>query len=248
MRTRSIRLTAKQMSKYLSIFLMLVFLMTASGANTRANPVPICNSQTTATSKLFCLIYEREQLMKNVAAYKYLQQRSSYASTQELKVLLFAGVEAKSHGLPVTDVQLYSQILMDISKQIQEYWFTYWREHKQTPVALPSLAQIRQQIQEIDENIIVSFVQIRDNNSFRFKQELEDGIKKSLAQLDGISPAEEPELFINMLVKVIWSITNSVGDCPQKPPNRVKLGFLTPIDSTQGQIIPQYPSIHHPKP
>ncbi|MGK7874890.1 MAG: hypothetical protein AB4426_16790 [Xenococcaceae cyanobacterium] len=197
------------MSKYLSIILMLVFLVTACGANTLANPAEICDSQTTTTSQLFCLIYQREQLMKNVAAYKYLQQQSSYVSTQELKVLKKTGVEAKSNGLPVTDVQLYSQILMDISKQIQEYWFAYWREHKQTPVAPSSLTQIRQHIQEIDSNIIVIFVQIRDNSPIRFKQQLENGIKKWLAQLDGIHPADEPELFTNMLVNALWPIVHS---------------------------------------
>ena len=197
-----------KMNKYLSIIMMLVFLLTACGTNTLANPAEFCNSQTTATDQLFCLISQREQLMKNVAAYKYLRQQSAYASTQELKVLKKTGVEAKYNGLPVTDVQIYSQILMDISKQIQSYWFAYWRDHKQTPVAPPSLAQIRQQIQEIDKNIIVNFVQVRDNSPIRFKQQLKDGIKKWLSQLDGIYPADDPEVFTNMLVNVLWTIVH----------------------------------------
>ena len=209
------------MRKYLSITIILVFLLIAFIVNpqvkslpinydketlvVRENPLKNCNSKQFSTgNRLWCLIYERERLMKEVAANKYPKRKPIYDGVRELAVLRNIATVARKNQLPVRDMQLYSQIVMDVSRQIQQYWFDLWKKQEVTTAKL-SLNQIRERIDQIDEAIVNSFVLIRGSNSITFEQ-IQDGLRKSLADLNGISPSGDRQLFIDLLAKVIYSV------------------------------------------
>ena len=206
--------------------MMLVFLLTAFVTNSLAHQVPLYYSPATATdssnpvascysvqdapaNRLWCLLYQREQLMKEVAAnkYEYQNRKPIYDGIRELEVLNKVANNAKKEHLPLRDVQLYAQIVMDVSRQIQQYWFDLW-EQQEIPPAKLSLNQIREHIDQIDAAILDSFVLIRDNGSITFKQ-LQDGLRASLADLEGIHPSQDPELFTDLLAKVIYLVVTS---------------------------------------
>ncbi|WP_157229311.1 chorismate mutase [Rivularia sp. PCC 7116] len=212
------------MRKYFSLVAILVFLLIAFIIHPQVisvpinyqkatvvfgeNPVKSCNSkQFSPANRLWCLIYERERLMKEVAANKYPQKKPIYDGVREIAVLDNIGTIAKKNKLPVREMQLYSQIVMDVSRQIQQYWFDLWKNESTT--AKLSLNQIRQRIDQIDEAIVNSFGLIRGSNSITFEQ-IQDGLRKSLADLDGIYPSSDRELFIDLLSKVIYSVVNPI--------------------------------------
>ncbi|MEO1432592.1 MAG: chorismate mutase [Cyanobacteria bacterium J06632_19] len=213
------------MRKHFSLAAILVFLLIAFIVNPQVisvpinyqkatavfgeNPVESCNSkQFSSANRLWCLIYERERLMKEVAANKYPQKKPIYDGVRELAVLNNIATIAKKNQLPVREMQLYSQIVMDVSRQIQQYWFDLWKKQEVTTAKL-SLNQIRQRIDQIDEAIVNSFVLIRGANSITFGQ-IQDGLKKSLADLNGIYPSGDGQLFIDLLAKVIYSVVNPI--------------------------------------
>ena len=171
-----------------------------------------CNSpEETFAEQLSCLIYQREQLMKYVAADKYLRYNPIFDASQELRVLGRAGKKAQDNELPVIDVTLYAQILMDISKQIQGYYLAQWKERQQTPpLDAPTVNEIRQQIGEIDEAIINKFGEIRRSCSIQSRPELEDTLLEWLAQLPGIQPEWNTKLFSEMLAASIHPIVYPV--------------------------------------
>ncbi|NET58070.1 MAG: hypothetical protein F6K47_18515 [Symploca sp. SIO2E6] len=211
------------MRKYLSLTIMVVLLLSACLANPLANHLPIYYSQATATepsnpvancyswqvapaNRLWCLLYERESLMKEVAAnkYQYRQKKPIYDGVRELDVLSKVADNAQKKQLPLRDVQLYAQLVMDVSRQIQQYWFDLWEQQESSPAQL-SLNQIRERIDQIDAAILDSFVVMRDNDSITLKQ-VQDGLRESLADLEGIHPSQDPTLFTDLLAKVIYAV------------------------------------------
>ncbi len=215
----------EKMKKYLSITIILLFLLIAFTINPQVksvainyeketvvlgeNPVQSCNSkQFSPGNRLWCLIYERERLMKEVAAIKYPKKKPIYDGVRELAVLNNIGIIARKNELPVREMQLYSQIVMDVSRQIQQYWFDLWKKQEVTTAKL-SLNQIRQRIDQIDEAIVNSFVLIRGSNSITFEQ-IQDGLRKSLADLNGIYPSSDRQLFIDLLARVIYAVIKPI--------------------------------------
>ncbi len=213
------------MRKHFLLAAILVFLLIAFISNSQVisvpinyqkatavlseNPVKSCNSKQFSTAnQLWCLIYERERLMKEVAANKYPKKKPIYDGVRELAVLNNIGTIAKKNKLPVREMQLYSQIVMDVSRQIQQYWFDLWKNESTT--AKLSLNQIRQRIDGIDRGIVNNFVLIQGSNSITFEQ-IQDGLKKSLADLNGIYPSGDRQLFIDLLAKAIYSVVNPIN-------------------------------------
>jgi len=179
------------------------------GATELSNPVASCYSEgVAAANRLWCLLYEREKLMKEVAAnkYQYQHKKPIYDGARELEVLSKVADNAQKKQLPVRDVQLYAQIVMDVSRQIQQHWFDVWEEQESLPPTL-SLNQIRERIDQIDTAILDSFVLMRDNGSITLQQ-LQDGLRESFADLEGIHPSQDPTLFTDLLAKVIFRIEN----------------------------------------
>ncbi|NEQ64075.1 MAG: hypothetical protein F6K21_00845 [Symploca sp. SIO2D2] len=174
-----------------------------------SNPVASCYSEgVVAVNRLWCLLYEREKLMKEVAAnkYQYQHKKPIYDGARELDVLSKVADNAQKKQLPVRDVQLYAQIVMDVSRQIQQHWFDVWEEQESLPPTL-SLNQIRERIDQIDTAILDSFVLMRDDDSITLQQ-LQDGLRESFADLEGIHPSHDPTLFTDLLAKAILRIEN----------------------------------------
>ncbi|MGD1909462.1 MAG: chorismate mutase [Rivularia sp. (in: cyanobacteria)] len=213
------------MRKYLPITMIMVFLLIGFIINSQVigvpidyekvtvankdNPVKNCKvEQFTQADRLWCLLYERESLMKEVAANKYPKRKPIYDGMRELEVLKNVATIAKKKQLPVREMQLYSQIVMDVSRQIQQYWFNLWEKQEIINAKL-SLNQIRERIDQLDEAILDSFLLIRGSDSIAFKQ-IQDGLRKSLADLNGIYPSHDKELFIDLLAKAIYPVVNPI--------------------------------------
>jgi len=206
------------MRKYVFITVMLLFVLIAFITNFPVISTPInyetalavksfSSSQLTSANRLWCLLHERESLMKQVAANKYPKRKPIYDGVRELEVLSHVAAIAKKKQLPLRDMQLYSQIVMDVSRQIQQYWFNSWGKQK-TIAAKMSLNQIRESIDKIDAAILDSFILIRKDGSITFKQ-VQDGLRQSLADLSGIHPRDDSELFIDLLAKAIYPVVSA---------------------------------------
>ena len=87
---------------------------------------------------------------------------------------------------------------------IQQHWFDVWEEQESLPPTL-SLNQIRERIDQIDTAILDNFVFMRDNGAISLQQ-LQDGLRESLADLEGIHPSQDPTLFTDLLAKVIYQL------------------------------------------
>lgn len=200
-----------------------IFFNPTASVTTLVPPLPAttlgsllpCNwTKLSPAEQLSCLIYQRERLMKDVAAHKYLNNNPLFDASQELRVLRKAIQNSHHHQLPAVEVTLYAQILMDISKQIQAYYWIQWQQQQlPPPLAAPSIHQIRQQIGMIDAKIIDQFKQIRQQCSLSSQQELEDATSKWLAQLPGIQPEWNKQLFSELLTTLIYPIVHP-NECP----------------------------------
>ena len=178
-------------------------------ATTLDSLLPCSLTKLSPAEQLSCLIYQRERLMKDVAADKYLNNNPLFDASQELRVLRIAVQNSQNHELPSVEVTLYAQILMDISKQIQAYYWIQWQQQQQTPpLTAPPIHKTRQQIKIIDTNIIDQFKQIRQQCSLSSKQELEAATSNWLAQLPGLQPEWNQQLFFQMLTASIFPIVH----------------------------------------
>lgn len=109
-------------------------------------------------NQLLNSIAKRTSYMQAVAANKYLTipQGNIYDAPQELKVLQNAQQQAHQLQLESNTLLQFTQIQMDLSKQIQAYWFNYWQKNPQfapKPGQYPDLVTVRSQIKTIDEQI-----------------------------------------------------------------------------------------------
>ncbi len=102
---------------------------------------------------VFNLMIERSKKMKDVAATKFVHQQAIYDATQEEAVLHKCVEVAKRFNLSVEKFQIFVQLQMDFSKQIQSYWIKFWKTHpKEAPKReeIQPIEQLRAQIGEID--------------------------------------------------------------------------------------------------
>ncbi|WP_116963129.1 chorismate mutase [Fastidiosibacter lacustris] len=76
--------------------------------------------------KVFDLIAKRAQIMQSIAADKYVKKSSIYASERELEVLKHVKDVVHQQGLPVYPMLVFTQIQMDMSKFIEQYWLNVW--------------------------------------------------------------------------------------------------------------------------
>lgn len=119
-----------------------------------------CANTPNTLEKTANLLAKRASLMEKVAAYKWYNapnnQATAYSATQEQAVLLSAQQTAQKLKITPLSLMLFSQIQMDLSKQIEAYWITYWNApttppaDKPTSATIISLNRLRNQIQKID--------------------------------------------------------------------------------------------------
>ncbi|TNF66314.1 MAG: hypothetical protein EP298_09180 [Gammaproteobacteria bacterium] len=107
----------------------------------------------TKVNTAFQLMAERTELIKGVAANKYVTDGNVYAAAQEVKVLNGAKDYALAHGLNAGSFMLFNQMQIDVSKQIESYWISYWRNHPKdapTKATIKSLTTLRSELVKLD--------------------------------------------------------------------------------------------------
>lgn len=106
---------------------------------------------------------KRAKLMKLVAASKWYQNpdQSVYDAQQEVKVLQNTQQVAKQYKFDAPALQVFVQIQMDVSKQIEYYWIAYWNDPETPEDQLPkkkdiiSLDKLRTEITQIDQKLFL---------------------------------------------------------------------------------------------
>ncbi len=113
--------------------------------------------------RMASLMAKRASIMKEVAAYKWYyapkHQASAYSAKQEIKVLNGVSRLAKKMDIRPLSLMVFSQIQMDLSKQIESHWIDYWNNSK-TPTrkkpsknTVKSLNTLRRNITHIDKQL-----------------------------------------------------------------------------------------------
>lgn len=102
-------------------------------------------------TQIFDLIAKRANLMKEVAANKYLKRQGVYVAAREIKLLDDTQKIAKLHSLPIYPLMIFAQMQMDLSKHIEQYWLDSWdRQPQSIPRKSSSLNDFRLEIEHID--------------------------------------------------------------------------------------------------
>lgn len=105
---------------------------------------------------LFKSIANRNGYMQAVAANKYAAHKNIYDADQELKVLKTSQQIGHQNNLPVSQIMLYTQIQMDLAKQIEAHWFNYWEinpDKRPDSKSVQNLESLRTQIRDVDSKL-----------------------------------------------------------------------------------------------
>lgn len=141
--------------------------------------------------QLFTLMAKRANSMQSVAANKYLvkPQANIYVAPQELKVLQNAQSQAVKLQLESSAFLQFTQIQMDLSKQIEAYWFDYWQNNpKSAPKAgqFPSLKTVREQIRTIDNQLYPQLATLIKNHPECSQKQLQSMFYQQFSSIQGV--------------------------------------------------------------
>ena len=162
--------------------------------------------------QLFNLIAKRTSYMQTVAANKYLAvpRGNIYDAPQELKVLQNAQTQASNEQLESNVFLPFTQIQMDLSKQIQAYWFSYWRQYPQmAPKSgqYANLATVRQQIKTIDDQLYPQLAKLITNHPECPANQLNTKFAAQFTKIKGIP--QNPDFRSLVVASVITSVHSS---------------------------------------
>jgi chorismate mutase-like protein len=108
----------------------------------------------TKLTMAFDLIAQRAQVMQLVAADKFIKKSGIYAPDRELQVLQHVKIIADKEMLPAYPTLVFTQIQMDMSKFIEQYWLAKWsadaKSFNQKDV---DLTKLRAVISQIDDKL-----------------------------------------------------------------------------------------------
>jgi len=156
-----------------------------------------CNTK--QLDQLFNLMSQRGNLMRGVAAYKYMEKSSIYDANQELKLLQTSLDIADANQLNADKLMVFVQIQMDLSKQIENYWIQYWKAHPEDapdPGITPDISSLRQQIAAIDGKLYPQ-IGANVNNLKRCSQDtITKQYNKAMNQIKGIPQAPDYNMLI----------------------------------------------------
>ncbi len=163
-------------------------------------------------NQLFNLIAKRTSYMQTVAANKYLAtpQGNIYDAPQELKVLQNAQTQASNEQLESNVFLPFTQIQMDLSKQIQAYWFSYWRQNPQmAPKSgqYANLATVRQQIKTIDDQLYPQLAKLITNHPECPANQLNAKLAAQFTKIKGIP--QNPDFRSLVVASVITTVHSS---------------------------------------
>lgn len=159
------------MSKLLKILMPLIVLFGASYAS---------------VDKPLKLIVQRAELMQGIGLCKLQTDSSIYDSAQERKVLQTAENIAKANHFDEKTFLIFIQLQMDLSKQIEAYYWQLGSKEQINSQTIDCLASYRVKIKNIDEQLYTS---IGDNlqelqRDDRLVTKLEELVKEQ--QIKGI--------------------------------------------------------------
>jgi len=136
---------------HLFILSVIIFLCHPSYAQTIESP---------STVSLINLLNQRFALIEQVAANKRDNIDSVYDANRETQVLENAKCEAELNHLDVQRVLQFTQIMMDVSKQLEYAYIMHWQAKRTTPKVKYSLTQIRGKLLAIDSEIATQLKQL----------------------------------------------------------------------------------------
>jgi chorismate mutase len=160
------------------------------------------------------LIGQRAGMIKAVAAYKWYHapdhQATPYSAQREIKVLASVNSLAKKQDIDPLSLLIFTQIQMDISKQIETYWINYWNDPektvkgKPTKTTLKSLTSLRQQIEKLDASLFPLLKSAIPALQQCSVAQLRPVFNRAFAQVKGIPQQSD---FMSMLIKSFKQIT-----------------------------------------
>ncbi|WP_440683627.1 hypothetical protein [Cysteiniphilum halobium] len=105
-------------------------------------------------TNVFNFIAKRAEVMQLIAADKYSDKTSIYAPAREIQVLQNIQTIANKEKLPLYPTLTFTQLQMDMSKFIEQYWLSKWLadpksfNHKDL-----DLTKLRATISKVDKSL-----------------------------------------------------------------------------------------------
>lgn len=158
-----------------------------------------------AFKPVFELMSKRANLLKDVAVNKYKLKQNVFDASQELTVLQRVDSQAAKFGLEKYSLMQYTQLQMDLAKHIEQYWLNLWQNNPQlAPKAgqYQDLANLRQQIQVLDQQIYPNLAQTIKSNACT-NIEIQDEFVTRFKLVKGIPVSPD---FAKLMVNAILAI------------------------------------------
>jgi chorismate mutase len=109
--------------------------------------------ESSSTERLINLLNQRFTLIEQVAANKRENIGSIYDANREIQVLENAKCEAELNHLDIQKMLQFTQIMMDVSKQLEYAYIMHWQAKRVTPKVKYSLTQLRGKLLAVDAEI-----------------------------------------------------------------------------------------------
>lgn len=164
------------------------------------------NCDITKLTALTTLMANRAKLMKDVAACKWVNanrhQAIAYDAKQEIFILNSVKQISKIYDLPLQPLLVFTQVQMDISKQIETYWFNLWRLKSSSKTQLPTkksivpLSSLREKIIAIDTKFFTILSENKSHLKYCSYTDLNKIMQPKLEKIKGIP--KQPN-FISMM-------------------------------------------------
>lgn len=106
-----------------------------------------------ASPQLAGLINERLGYMKDVAAYKWLQQRPIEDLEREAVVLAAASRSGLDYNITVASSEAFFTVQIEAAKEIQRYWFDHWQTHGSPEKPADLITIVRPALLDLGEQI-----------------------------------------------------------------------------------------------
>lgn len=197
------------------IFLLIIFGIALSpsysGANT-INSARVNDCDMNNANKVFQLMGKRASYMESVAAYKFFEKGNVYDSVQEISVLNNTQILANTYGLNRQSLLNFTQIQMDLSKQIEQYWIKYWQlnpSRQPDKKSIIPLAQLRQQIKVIDNQLYPAIKLAEPSFNLCNQATLQQSFKSAFESVEGIpGPSAKNPTSVNFLDVMFNGVIN----------------------------------------
>ena len=134
--------------------LLLAFVLGVSGALSPATAAAVAS-----TDQLYGLVGERLSHMRDVAAFKWLNDQPVEDLAREQVVVANALVAARNHQLKPEGAEAFFREQIEAAKDIQRYWFARWQAGS-APTTAPDLGdEVRPQLLTLGEQITAALGQ-----------------------------------------------------------------------------------------